>query len=136
MRVEFDKNGFSADMEDCDRLPCQRDESLLYLFKSEKSLSLGLLSLLAALFSLPFGLYIGISLNLVKSVAESKLSSWSVALLVISIAIAVISLSLATASIVFFKKEKTARGKYGLSAAIAAIAIAIFCLVLNFINIL
>ena len=137
MKVEFNANGLSASIGGDDNdLARKETNGFLVFFKREKALVLGLLALLTALLSLPFGLYIEISLNLVKTVAESKLSSWGVALLVISITVAAISLALATAATVFFKKEKTAKGKYGLSAAIAAIAVSLFCLTLSFVNIL
>ena len=137
MKVEFNGNGFSASIGGDDKdLAREEGNGLLDYFKREKALALGLIALFTALLSLPFGIYIELSLNLVNSVSQSSINSWTTVLLVLSISIAVASIALAVTTTFLFIKQKTKNGKYGVAASCVAFGVAVFCLILNLINLL
>lgn len=136
MRVEFNSNGFRADMNDSPEYKEDNRYEVSLFVKSNKTLIFGLLSLFLSLVNLPFGLFINLSRRISGNLDGISASCWITILVVMAAIFSVFSVSSAIASIVIFSKsEKNSFNIAGFISSILSFAICIIALVLIVIGI-
>ena len=106
MRVEFNRNGFYADMDDRKENNGRSEKGFKNIITDNWSLTLGGLSLILSIVNLPFALFMNLNKHVLNNVNGVNLSYWMAALLVFSAVFVIVSISSAVFSIICYTKSK------------------------------
>ena len=137
MRVEFNENGFSANIHE-NGYP-HTDEYVLFRngIKKQTALILAVVSLVIAALLLPFGLFMNIGTDLLAHLLGENLTHWTTVLLVLSFLLMAISVLCGVLAMVLARKAK----QEGITLAVMMLAVFSFvlcaaCLVLNILGLI
>lgn len=105
MRVEFNGNGFSADMNEGNGKITDSQSGFKSIIANNWSLVLGIFSLILSVINLPFGLFINLNKQIFKNVNGVNLSYWMAILLVFSMVFVIVSILSGVFSILCYSKS-------------------------------
>ena len=105
MRVEFNGNGFRADMNDGNEKFAGYQSDFKNIITNNWSLVLGIFSLILSVINLPFGLFMNLNKQIFKNANEINFSYWMAILLVFSIVFVVVSILSGVFSILCYSKS-------------------------------
>ena len=136
MRVEFNNNGFSANMNSSYDHEQHHGEKISELpFRGFGVLLLGIIAIAFSVIELPLGLFINISYDALSSALGITAMHWAVVLFAISVIIAVMSVACGIIAIVCYSKSaKQTVDVVGMVLSIIAFIISTFCLILNIVG--
>ena len=137
MKVEFNNGFISATMSDSDiSSPTQSEKCISAFVRVNKAIILGAIALFIALVSLPFGLFINFSTELVCQIYASGVGYWLTVMLIFSLVTVSISISCAVfAIIIFARKEKTTYDTLGFFFSVISLAVSVSSIILNIVGI-
>ena len=132
MRVEFNENGFSANMNENGYPHTDRPIFFGSSIKKQVALILAVVSLVIAALLLPFGLFMNIGTDLLADLLGENLTHWTTVLLVLSFLLMAISVFCGILAIVQARKVR----QEGMTLAVIMLAVLSFvlcsaCLVFN-----
>lgn len=140
MKVEFNENGFSAEM---DYEQPEQNASLdidavaeKLIIKNNGALIFGIVALAIAIGNLPFGLFMNLSTKILAQHLGNGLPHWVSVLFALSAVTLALSLTSGVLSVVCFaKSKKRMTDTTGLVLAIISFAMVCFCFVMNVLGI-
>ena len=139
MRVEFNRNSFSADMDSNSSATTPINveiDTAKNLFNSNGALILGIISLAISLCNIPLGIFISISTEVLIQYVGIGMPHWIMALFTLAIILLSASTIIGVFSIVSFSKStKRVVDGIGLSLSIVSFVTALLCLILNIVGI-
>ena len=106
MRVEFDRNGFYADMDERKVNFDRKESGFKNIITENWPLTLGGLSLILSVVNLPFGLFMNLNKHVFNNVNGVNLSYWMAVLLVFSAVFVIVSISSGVFSIICYTKSR------------------------------
>ena len=137
MRVEFNSNGFSADMGNRTPQNNYADEKLSLPIKLTPPITLGVLAFIVSLLSIPFALFSNICADIITEAVKANLSRWVILSSITSFFFIAISVCLAILGIVAYLKSNRSKGEaIGVILSIISLGASILCFAINFIALL
>lgn len=133
MRVEFNKNSFSANL-------CEEPQMGIIhlrpneerLMKNNKAMLFGILALFIAFVNLPFGIFMNFSTEFLTKIFNANVTHWVSYLFLISVSIFAASILCGVFSIVFFtKSQKKFSDAMGLTFSVFSFIISTTGLILS-----
>lgn len=135
MRVEFNGNNFSAEMNSSSVAPTVDIEGGKKLFKNNRTLIFGIIALAITLGNLPFGLFMNLSTEILSSFVGVGLPHWVFVLFAFSAVMLAISLICGIFSIISFaKSEKSMLDSLGLAFTVISFVMFCLCISLNIVG--
>lgn len=139
MKVEFNGNVFSAEMDDLSRDNSSFDVGIdveKMIFRNNGALMLGILAFVISLCNLPFGLFMNFSTKILAEYLGSGLPHWVSVLFAFSSVTLALSLTSGVFSVVCFaKSSKRMVDTTGLVFSIISFVMVCFCLIMNILGI-
>ncbi len=134
MKIRWDENGFSANINGESPQVAQAGATGLGLLQENGVLVLGAIAFVGSMINLLFGLFLNFSTDALAFFAENKAAHWMVVFLIFSIVLFMLSiLSGIFSTILYVKSKKKMLDMVGLILAILAFVVGLSSLILNII---
>ena len=107
MKIEFNKNGFSAEMNSLNETSCnEKVSSFKFNIQENKVLLFGILAFIISVITLPFTLLLNFNFDILQQIFNTSIQHWITILFIVSTVMILLSLVCGIFSISLYKKTQ------------------------------